>query len=148
MTWREGFGPPATSCLVIDPIGPDVRTPSMIMRTIDLDGLLDEAPLTLERLLEAAYVDRDDRLVIPLLDVLAMIHLDRAAEILLVEFDDGSTTAFTIRRLLATNDVALIVDSAVGTVTLAGPDLSELPVSDHPVGAMSAMTFAAFVGAG
>ncbi len=82
------------------------------MPVITVEGLVSRPPVTLLELLEVAFVDRDGRVLVRIVDVFAMMRLDRSAEILLLAFLDGSVTAVTIREVVADDDLCVHLDVA------------------------------------
>jgi len=116
---------------------------------ITVDGLVSRPPVTLAQLLDVAIVDRDGRVLVPLVDVFAMMHLAPSAEILLLEFVDGSVTAVTIREVLADDDLCLHLDG-VRASDVVIPRLTSRVRSAGmpriPLSGMTAITFASFVG--
>ena len=120
----------------------------MTIPTIELHGLLAGTDLPIERLSQAACIDDHGRSTISMLDVLAMARLDHAAEILLVEFDDGSNAAFTVRQLVGTDCAALCLHASGGGISLVCSVASEPCTPERNVVALAAMRFATFVGVG
>jgi hypothetical protein len=119
------------------------------MPLITVDGLVSQPPVPLAQLLDVAIVDHDGRVLVPVVDVFAMMHLDPSAEILLLEFVDGTVTAVTIREVVADDDLCLHLDG-VGTSDPVTPRLvsrlrSACPTR-IPLSGMTAITFASFVG--
>lgn len=105
--------------------------------------------VTIEQVYDHAMVDEDGRLLVSMIDVLALVRIAGDAQIVLVHFDNGASRAFRLPE---------IVD---GTVFLkleqsgsADPDVTEWIArlwsprtgSSAPITSVTAMSFAAFVG--
>lgn len=114
-----------------------------------LDGMMSsQRAFALDEVLDHAAVDSDGRPLVSMVDVLAIVHLAREADVLLVEFVDGSSLAFRIPDVLERDDVFL----QLGIEYRVGPRVRNCRLWSQEVGAtpvvasIRAMTFAAFVG--
>jgi hypothetical protein len=106
--------------------------------------------LTVGHLLDHLALDGAGRLVVAMVDLLAVVRIDTGADLLLVHGCDGSSRAIRLRDV-ATGDVFLRLqvsegpgsDEASWIARLGSPDDG----SSSPVASIHAMSFAAFVGA-
>jgi hypothetical protein len=118
---------------------------------ITVDGLVSRPSATLLQLLDVAVVDRHGRVMVPIVDVFAMMCLDPSAEILLVEFVDGSVTAVTIREVVADDELCIHLDGVRSSDVVTPRLISRLRNGHQPgilIASMTAITFASFVGGG
>ena len=134
----------------VDPIVAGVRTRDMTSRTIAVDGLMRRrAPLVPERLLDVAVVDDEGRVMVPMLDLFAMVRLDASAELVVVHFGTGASQVFRIAEL-AREDVWLQLDlrerGQTGDVEIVPRLWSTASGSSEPIVSFVAITFASFVG--
>jgi hypothetical protein len=115
-----------------------------------VDGMLSGHALVLDEVLDRAVVDSDGRLLVAMVDVLSIVRLDRDADVLLVEFLDGTSRAFRLADVLEPGEafIRLGIEHRVGSTDEAwlarmwsrGVGASPVVVS------IRATTFAAFVG--
>ena len=120
----------------------------MSLPLLSFEGMLDGA-LTIEHALEHAVVDGDERLLVPMIDVLALMRLHADAEILMVHFTDGTSYAWRVSELVEGDDVflqlqipALLGAEASWNACLWLPEAR--PTAR--ITFISAMSFASFVG--
>lgn len=114
-----------------------------------LDGMLSGSEtLALGEVLDRIVVDSERRLLVSLIDVLAVARLDRNSDVLLVEFVDGSSRALRVADVLERNDVfiMLIIDDREASGEVRCSVWSEHVRVTPVVASIRAMTFAAFVG--
>lgn len=113
-----------------------------------LEGMPDGS-LTVERVLEYTVVDEDGRLLVSMVDVLAIMRLDADAEILLVHFGEGANSAWRVAEMVESDDVFLQL-LIPGRFSADAAWNARLWSSDEGLSAtivsISAMTFASFVG--
>lgn len=116
-----------------------------------LDGMISgHHALVLDEVLDHAIAGSDGRLLVSMVDVLAIAFLDRDADMLLVEFADGTSRALRVADVLERDGVSieLWIDRPVGpgaaawSCRLWSEDVGTSPV----VTSIRATTFAAFVG--
>jgi hypothetical protein len=112
-----------------------------------LDG---DRDVTIEHVLECAVVDDLGRLLVPMIDVLAIMRLAADAEVLVVRFCNGASTALRVPEIVESENVFLQLQlpedpgadgaewSAHVWTPEAGPSASIVSIS--------AMSFASFVG--
>lgn len=112
--------------------------------SLRISGLADRTPLPIGRLLDDATVDENGGLTVSIVDVLAAVRLRASAEIVVIEFADGSSLALTVPTLSDAGTPCLTLDPASSSVRLASPDSSSSPAPC--VIGMLAMSFASFVG--
>lgn len=117
---------------------------------LTIEGLLDgRCELPIERVLDLAVVDGDGRLLVSMIDLLAIARIAADADVLLVEFRGGASHAYRVSEILQHDDVFLqlqipeqLGDESAWTSRLwsrrAGPSA--------PVVSICAMSFASFVG--
>jgi hypothetical protein len=116
-----------------------------------LDGMLSGHALVLDDVLDHAAIDSQGRVLVAMVDVLAIVRLDRDADVLLVEFLDGTSRAFRTADVLEPGAVFLRlgIEHSVCCADEAwlsrlwSPEVGASPV----VVSIRATTFAAFVGA-
>jgi hypothetical protein len=116
-----------------------------------LDGMLSRHALVLDDVLDHVAVESEGRLLVAMVDVLAIVRLDRDADVLLVEFLDGTSRAFRMADVLGGGDVFLRLgierricsSDEAWLARLWSPEVGSSPV----VVSVRATTFAAFVGA-
>jgi hypothetical protein len=112
------------------------------MPVLPVNGLADQAPLAVDRLVDAS--PDDTVTLVPLVDVLAAIRIHVSAEILMVHVAGGASVALHVREVLARGDIHLRLDRARSSVQLVTTaDRTELPAG--PVVAVRAMSFASFI---
>lgn len=118
---------------------------------LTVEGMLDgHCTITIERVLDDAVVDGDGRLLVSMIDVLAIMRLAADAKVLVVRFRDGASHALRVPEIVVGDDVFLHLqirqqlgaDGAAWSARLWSREAgaSELIVS------ISAMSFASFVG--
>lgn len=119
---------------------------------LTVDGMISGGEaLACEDLLDHAVIDADGRLLVALIDVLAIVRLDADAELLLVDFTDGSSRAFRVPEVLEHEDlfIRLPIEAAVD----AGPADPTARLWSQRFGlspavrSIHATSFASFVGA-
>jgi hypothetical protein len=133
-----------------DPIAVAIRTMIMPTPLLTVEGMVcHRGTLTVEQVLDHAFVGDGQRQLVAMIDLLAAIRVTHDADIVLVHLDGGSSCALKISQL---------VDSAVFLqLECAGlPDhdgagwvsrlWSRRAGPSEPVVALDAMSFAAFVG--
>ena len=127
-----------------------MRTIHMLNTLIATDGMVDrDAALTVERILDVAIVDADGRILVRMIDVLALVRLDADAEIVLVRHRNGSSCALSVRELTNRSDLFLLLDvcAASTTATEVVPRLwSAAGGASSPIASLSAISFSTFVG--
>lgn len=118
---------------------------------IPVDGMVHQhAPLTIARMLDVAVVDRNGLVLVPVPDVLAMMRLDAAADVVLAHHRGGATSALCVHDVVIGGDlfVHLHVRTRIGedraevVARLWSPDAAP----SAPVTALEAITFSSFVG--
>ena len=118
---------------------------------LTFDGMVrHHAGLLAEHLIDRAVVDSDGRLLVSMIDVLAMARLDADAEVIRVRYCNGASFVVRVAEVLDDDLMYLRLDvsrwQACGNVTwrarLWSPDSGSSP----QVGSIHAMTFATFVG--
>ena len=122
---------------------------------LTVDGMISGGEaLACDDLLDHAVIDADGRLLVALIDVLAIVHLDADAELLLVEFTDGSSRAFRVPEVLEHEDlfVQLPFEGAVDAGPAGSParlwsQRFGLSPAVRSIYATSFASFASFVGA-
>ena len=118
---------------------------------LTVDGMVSSRhELTVQETLDHAVVDDAGRVLVALIDVLAIVRLRSDAELLLVEFADGSSCALRVSEVLDRNDVSLQVrlerrGGSVDGVWVARL-WSEQSGPSPAMTSMSATSFAVFVG--
>lgn len=122
----------------------------MTSRTIAVDGLMHRrAPLMPEQLLDVAVVDDEGRILVPMLDLFAMVRLDARADLVVVHFRNGASRVFRVVEL-ARDDVWLHLDlrewAESGNVEIVPRLWSTASGSSEPIVLLVAITFASFVG--
>lgn len=128
-----------------------MRTTRMSSPLIPLDGMIARRrALSLHDMLAHSSVDSHGRLLVSMIDTLAIARLDADAELLMVEFTDGSSQALCIADVVKHDDVfiQLWVRERVG---FGGEEwFARLWVSGSAsastVSSIRATSFAAFVG--
>lgn len=118
---------------------------------ISLDGLVDPTgPLTVSTLLDRAVVDVEGRILVPMVDVLAMMRLDADADIVLASHRGGASSALTVRQIVENRELYLFLQirrRVGGSTASVVPRLWSLGDGPSaPVESLRALTFAAFVG--
>ena len=106
--------------------------------------------LAIEHLLDHVVVDNDGRLLVAMIDVLALVRIDADAEVLQLQCHDGSSRALRLPHVVDADDVflQLHVSDQPGsgdepwTARLWSPDAGP----SAPVASIRAMSFASFVG--
>ncbi len=106
--------------------------------------------LTVEETLDHAVVDEDGHLLVSLIDALAIVRLRSDAELLLVDFADGTSWALRVSEVLDDDDLflRLHLEQRVGSLdgvwsTRLWSDKSGLSMV---VRSIRAISFASFVG--
>jgi hypothetical protein len=118
---------------------------------LDLVGLLrGDGVLTIEAAFDHATVDAAGRLLMPMLDLLALAQVDADADVLMLQHADGSRHALRIADVIDRGDVYLQL-STLELPGLAGPAWTAQVCTDDvapsaPVRSIRAMSFASFVG--
>ena len=116
-----------------------------------LDGMLSRHALVLDDVLDHAAVESEGRLLVAMVDVLAIVRLDRDADVLLVEFLDGTSRAFRMVDVLEPGEVFLRLGIERRSCSIDGVWVarlwSEEAGASPVVVSIRATTFAAFVGA-
>jgi hypothetical protein len=106
--------------------------------------------LAVDDVLDHVVVDSDGRLLVALIDVLAIVRLDSDADLLLVEFADGSSRALRLCAVFERGDVYLQLridgSAASGGEGWLGCLWSADAGSSPPVSSIRAVTFCSFVG--
>jgi hypothetical protein len=120
--------------------------------SITIEGSTLTSTLTLSALLDHVVMDRDGRLFVPMVDVLALMRLDVDAEILLVTHHDGSSTALRIAALVSgADDTSLYLQVRRTLADVSSTVVPRLWRADTapsaPVRSLRGLTFAAFAGA-
>jgi hypothetical protein len=131
-----------------DPDGIEVRTNTMAERLLTIEGTLD-GTFSVEQAYDHAMVDLDGRLLVSMIDVLALVRLDGAAEIVLVHFDDGASRAFRVSEISDGTVYLQLSRAASSTTEIFDWTLrlwSRRSGSSAPIASIAAMTFASFVG--
>jgi len=110
----------------------------------------DHYTITIERVLDDAVVDGDGRLLVSMIDVLAIMRLAADAEVLMVRFRDGTSHALRVPEMVVGDDVFLHLQireqvGADGAAWSARLWSREAGASESIV-SISAMSFASFVG--
>ncbi len=81
-----------------------------------LDGMISaHGSLVLDDVVDRVVVRSHGRLLVSMVDVLAIVRLDRGADVLLVEFVDGSSPAFRIADVLERDDVFIAAADRVSS---------------------------------
>ncbi len=109
--------------------------------------------VSLERLLDGAGIDEAGRILVPIVDVLAMLRIDVAADLLVVRHRCGAACAHRLGSLLAEHDMHLQLRPGQRcgagreswSASLWSPKLAA-SVPSSPVTTVRATSFAAFVG--
>lgn len=123
----------------------------MTTSLLTVDGMVHhQADLVVERLIDHAVVDGHGRLLVAMVDVLAMVQLDADAEVVRVQCVDGTSCVMRVAEIVDEDDTFLQLqldrllgaDDATWRVRLWS---HELGCSAH-VASIHAMTFASFVG--
>ncbi len=118
---------------------------------LNIDGMLDgDRAVTIEHLLDHTVVDGDGRLLVPMIDVLAIVRLAADAEILLVHVLGGASLALRVPEIVEGDDVflQLHIPEQLG----AGGAAWNARLWSHdagpsaPIVSICAMSFASFVG--
>lgn len=154
MSEHHGAGGPRREHFFLagDPGSAGVRTLIMPDTLITIEGMVHHhAPLTIESILDAATVDADGRILVPMLDILALMRLDADAEIVLVRFRIGTSCALSVRELTRNSDLFIILE--VGGATIDHSHCTVVPKlwsvqggASCAVASLSAISFAMFVG--
>ncbi len=118
---------------------------------LTVDGMISSRhELTVEQILENAVVDDDGRLLVSMIDALAIVRLRSDAELLLVGFADGSSWALRVCDLFWRNDVFMLLQLEQ---RVHSPDAawiarlwSDQTGLSPAMTSMCATSFAAFVG--
>jgi hypothetical protein len=106
--------------------------------------------LAIEHLLHHVDLDDDGRLLVAMIDVLALVRIETDAELVLVRSHDGGSCALRVARIVDCADVFLelrvsepsVLDCTPWTVHLWSPDAG----ASSPVASIQAMSFSSFVG--
>jgi len=117
---------------------------------LTVEGMVDgHCTITIDRVLDDAVVDGDGRLLVSMIDVLAIMRLAADAQVLVVRFRNGASHALRVPEIVEHDDVFLQLqipeqlgaDGAAWSARLwsSEAEASELIVS------ISAMSFASFV---
>jgi len=123
----------------------------MTTSLLTVDGMVHhQADLVIERLIDQAVIDIDGRLLVAMVDVLAMVQLDADAEVVRVQYVDGTTCVMRVAEIVDGNDtfLQLQLDRRLG----AGNGTWRVHLWSHESGrsahvvSIHAMTFASFVG--
>jgi len=106
--------------------------------------------ITIEGVLDDAVVDADGRLLVSMIDVLAIMRLAADAEVLVVRFREGASHALRVSGIIGRDDVFLQLQipeklGAYGAAWSARLWSREAGASESIV-SVSAMSFASFVG--
>ena len=118
---------------------------------LTVEGMLDDhCRVTIERLVDDAVVDGDGRLLVSMIDVLAIMRLTADAELLMVRFRDGTSHALRVPEIVVGDDVFLHLqireqlgaDGATWSARL----WSRKAGASKSIVSISAMSFASFVG--
>lgn len=122
-------------------------TPTLIA----VDGMVHRTtPLTIDRLLDCATVDTDDRVLVAMIDVLMMMRLDVGAEVVLVEHRNGTTSALCVHEVIAGGNVHLQLLVRLGCVDERSEIVPRIwmtgATASAEVAALRAITFSSFVG--
>lgn len=115
---------------------------------LTVEGMLDDhCRVTIERLVDDAVVDGDGRLLVSMIDVLAIMRLTADAELLMVRFRDGTSHALRVPEIVVGDDVFLHLQirEQLGGAWSARLWSREAGASKSIV-SISAMSFASFVG--
>ena len=118
---------------------------------LTVEGMLDDHCLvTVERVLVDAVVDGEGRLLLSMIDVLAIMRLSADAEVLIVRFRDGASHALRVPDIVVDDGVFLHLqvreqvgaDGAAWSARL----WSRKAGASESIVSISAMSFASFVG--
>jgi hypothetical protein len=106
--------------------------------------------LTVDPLIDNAGVDADGRLVVSMIDVLALMRLHVDAELLLVEFVNGASRAIRISEIVERDAIGLQLrvrtrPGCSGVVWSAQLGSSDAGAASA-IASIRAVSFAAFVG--
>ena len=116
-----------------------------------VDGMFHgRCSLTIDDLLDHVEVDSDGRLLVAMIDVLALVRLDADAEVLLVQCHDGGSRALRLPDVVGGDDLFLHVSvpdqpgsgDEPWTARLWSPDAGP----SAPVVSIRALSFSSFVG--
>jgi hypothetical protein len=127
---------------------------------LELEGLLHGARvLTVDAVIDRATLDAAGRVMVPMIEVLALARVAADAEVLMVHHADGSSHALRIADLIGGDHVFLQLAAtersgatgatgAVGAARTAWSAWLRIDdvVSSVPVVSVSALSFASFVG--
>jgi hypothetical protein len=116
-----------------------------------VDGMLRaDGPLAIEHLVDFVVVDSAGRLLVDIVDLLAMLRIDVDAELLLVTFRDGSSRALPLPEVVDSDGLFLEVHLSGQRRSGDEPWSVRLWSSDTGpsscVESIRAMSFASFVG--
>jgi hypothetical protein len=152
--WRGGSGPSPRIAFPRDSGDPSpdlLRTKIMSSLLCSFDGLIPgHHALVVDDVLDHAVVDAEGRVLVSMVDVLAIGCLDQRADVLLVEFVDGASRAFRVADVAERDDVYIQLgidqcDGPGGGTWLARLWSEDVGTS-AVVSSIRATTFAAFVG--
>ena len=131
-------------------MGPGERTRNMSSTIFTVEGMFhSHGAIAVDDLLDVAVVSCDGHLLVPLVDLLALVRIDADAEVVLVNAHDGASWALRMPEIIDGDDLFLQLQVRAGDPTLrdwsamlwsrsAGPSMS--------VATIRATSFASFVG--
>jgi len=118
---------------------------------LTVDGMVHRrCSITIEQLIDHAVVDGHGRILVPMIDVLAMGHLDSEAELVSLRSPNGASHVLRVSEVIERGDVFLRLRAgevargadAAWSVGLWSPEAGP----SATIVSISAMTFASFVG--
>ena len=134
-----------------DPLAATKRTNSMESPLFTVEGMFHgSTSLAIEHLLDDVVVDSDGRLLVAMIDVLAMVRIDADAEVLLLQCHDGSSRALRLPDVV--DALGLFLQLHVSDQPGSGDEpwtarLWSLDAgASSPVASILALSFASFVG--
>ena len=121
----------------------------MAAALLDLEGMLRARCAPASGMLgDATHVDGDGRLLVPLVDLLAMAQVGVDVDVVLVHLLDGSCPAFRMSEIVADDMFLHVVlpesDLAGGAWSVRLRTSTMTPTA--PIASIEAMSFATFVG--
>jgi hypothetical protein len=129
----------------------EVRTHTMTSPLLSARGMFHGADvLEVEHLLGHAVVDAGGRILVPVVDVLAILRIDVDAELLVVHSRDRASRALRLSDVVGCDEVFLQLQldegSDGGDASWAALLWSQRSGSSSPVESLQATSFASFVG--
>jgi len=122
----------------------------MTLSIITVTGMVSGSPeLTVDQLVDHAVVDGQGRLLVSMIDVLALIRPRADADLLLFEFTNGASRALRISEIVESDEVGIQLQGSPRPECAAlwsAHTRSSASSTSSPLASMAALSFAVFVG--